>query len=374
MKNITTRNLAGGFLGGFLGILSGAFIHPIAIPLGCIIGVLIGFWFKEVRHAVIDGLAKTLSVSMPEINLGLVWNKAQSLGQKVRRWSRYHRLTWMRSVRQMTEVGYWCISLLGWIISSPFRLVRFCLSHPVMVARTIRALSIICTTVTLLIISYVIYPETDEIGRYALVLFLSGMSLMLSFFGAERLLEEEKMERLSNFFSIWSRYSRQGPVLYAVKSVVQHLLSMTTIVAMLFMTVLALFGGVASLLLFLLISLFMNALWIASSRYEHLLCVTVTLIITITSAILCSGYMHGIGLWFVALTTGVLSGLTTEMVRRIAVFAFNNTFLYKFLGDDFADENRPEELKFGITKWRVWKFTENLFDSFGQKLTSAMLA
>jgi hypothetical protein len=76
----------------------------------------------------------------------------------------------------------------------------------------------------------------------------------------------------------------------------------------------------------------------------------------------------------VALTTGVLSGLTTEMVRRIAVFAFNNTFLYKFLGDDFADENRTEELKFGITKWRVWKFTENLFDSFGQKLTSAMLA
>jgi hypothetical protein len=159
-----------------------------------------------------------------------------------------------------------------------------------------------------------------------------------------------------------------------VKSVAQHLLAMVTIVGLLLAMVFVLCGGFVSLVLFIFVTLLMNALWIASSRHEHLLCVTVTLIVTVISAIVCNTYMHGIGLWLVALTAGVLSGLLTEAVRRIVVFAFNNTILYKFLGDVIGDPDRPEELKFGVTKWRIWRWAENLFDTAGQKLVSIMAA
>ena len=357
-----------------MGILSGGLIHPIAIPLGCIIGVLVGFWFNEIKDAIMGTLQKVASTLRMDFNLGLIFVRVQSFGDGVQRWLRYHRLTWMRDLRKATKFGYWCISALGWLILSPFRLIWLCVGHPVAVARTIRALSIVCTTIVVLIASYNIYPEVDEIGRYALTLSVSAFSLMLSYFGAEDLLEDNKTRSHSNFFRVWSKYSRQGPVLYAVKSVLQHLLAMVATMAMFLIAIFVLFGGVASVLLFLLISLFMNALWIASSRHEHLLCVTVTLFVTVTSAILCTNYMHGVGLWLVALITGILSGLATEVVRQIVVFAFNNTVIYKFLGDTIGDPNRPEELKFGVTQWRVWRCTENLLDVLAQKLVSTMRA
>lgn len=373
MKNITVtvRNLVGGFLGGFLGILSGGFIHPIAIPMGCIIGVLVGFWFSEIKSTIWGTLQKVASMLKRDIDLGFVLVRVQSFGKGVHRWTRYHKLMWMRGVRKATRVGYWCASALGWLLSSPFRLIRLCVSHPVAVARTIRALSIVCTTVLVLIVSYSVYPDTDEIGGYMLVLACSGFATMFSFFAAEGFGDDGN--KLSIFLHNWSRYSRQGPIFYAVKSVAQHLLAMGVITVLFATTLLVLFGGVGLILSFLAISAIANVLWTVSSRHEHLLCVTVTLIVTVTSAIVCANYMHGVGLWIVALTTGVLSGLFTEGVRRIVIFAFNNTALYKFLGDT-VDPNRPEELKFGVTKWRVWKRTENLLDSVSQKLVSVMVA
>jgi hypothetical protein len=357
-----------------MGIMSGAVIHPIAIPMGCIIGALVGFWFNEIKSAVRGNLQKVASVLKTDIDFGFALSRAQSFGVGVHRWTRYHKLTWMRDVRKATKLGYWCISVLGWLILSPFRLINLCFSHPVMVARTIRALSIVCTTVLVLLVSYSVCPDMDEIGRYMLVLTCSGLATMLSFFAAEVLMCDDESSRLSFFFFNWSRYSRQGPVLQVVKSVAQHLLAMVTIVGLLLAMVFVLCGGFVSLVLFIFVTLLMNALWIASSRHEHLLCVTVTLIVTVISAIVCNTYMHGIGLWLVALTTGVLSGLLTEALRRVVVFSFNNTVLYKFLGDEFCDPNRPEELKFGVTKWRVWTWAENLFYSLAQKIFSVMLA
>jgi hypothetical protein len=197
---------------------------------------------------------------------------------------------------------------------------------------------------------------------------------MLSFLGAEGFMDDDVKTRLPRFFHNWARYSRRGPVLHVVTSVAQHLLAMVAMVGVIAIVLFALFGGVAFFVSFILASLLANALWIASSRHEHLLCVTVTLIVTVTSAILCASYMQGVGLWLVALTAGVLSGLLTEAVRRIVVFAFNNTILYKFLGDVIGDPDRPEELKFGVTKWRIWRWAENLFDTAGQKLVSIMAA
>ena len=355
-----------------MGILSGGLIHPIAIPFGCIIGVLVGFWFNDIRCTVIEGIEEAVSLFKIDFDLGFCV-RVQSLGNNVQRWLWYHRFTWVRDLRKATKFGYWCISSLGWLLLSPFRLIKLCLGHPVMVARTIRALSIVCTVVLVIIVSYSIYPDTDEISRYSSILIWSGMATMFSFLVAEGILEEGN-SRLSGFYWSWSRYSRQGPVLYAVKSVMQHLLAMCAVVVLFGVGSVLLLGGVASVVLFLVVSAIANALWIASSRHEHLLCVTVTLIVTVTSAIVCNGYMHGVGLWILALTTGLLSGLLTEGVRRAVIFVFNNTVLYKFLGDTIGDPDRPEYLEFGVTKWQVWRWTENFLDSVGQRLASIMTA
>lgn len=344
MKNrsLTSRNVLGGFLGGFLGVVAFSLIN-LLLPVGCLIGVVIGFWYQEIWAYTLEGYKASCNHVRAFCRNAIVAPK-----NEFKLWLQRVKAAWMSEDNTgLMDVIYWCARLLIGTLRLIWAIVRWPMKHTMNgVYLTTAVAVLIFLTVLAVPIWYQFCvwwydPNNDVNGQLGSAKILGSVFLLLipTFFAAGvAFLGSPDKNELHGFYSDWERYDRYGlaGTLGYKFMVMSRQFILFFVYECLGLAYIAL--GIVSVLGFMVLPMLftmwlLRALWHFSTMKNHWLCFGVTLTVTTISALLMGSHIHGVGLWLVAMATGSVAGLMSELVRhglsvvlsaKPAVMAFAN--------------------------------------------------
>jgi hypothetical protein len=262
-----SSNFRGACLGGFLGILGCGLIAPAWIIVGCFVGVILGYyWFQ----------------------LGSILKEAGSvLRAEVATQQASHPMDNVWLPKCLAAIAYFAIHFL---------VARYVFCN----ALAEKTAVAVCLCIVIPMIQF--------------LMIMIGYS-MGSLWG------EKSYADLRRYFREYEILSNRGMIgLFAYDLGRRftmglygfwYFVATTMVMAALGPLTLALVAIVTALVLVL------KGIYSLLQRPDHRLCLTVTLIVTSVMAWLFRGSLHGMGLWLVALATGILAGLTTETVSKL---------------------------------------------------------
>jgi len=318
MKSITLRNLLGGFLGGIAGILMSWFIALIALPFGVLLGVIVGWYNLEIFRAL---AVSTSNISSQTRKLAQVSTRLIPLAGKF--------------FPTLTRVGVGIRHLAT-------RFFTWQSAHPANRISMIKA------------IVYVLVPMIgfghflDRIARSDTVPMLIGYLTMLLFLGMmggiviRAWIEATNsqnpvpfdVDSMKHFYRQWEVHSRYGDVGFAVYDAWRHIKFAigTSVFIALELPLLLLYVVLGAPLIIIAVMLWLVCYLITplltlaykiAFRRAHLLCLGVTLTVTTLSWLkLSHTFVDARMLWFVSLSTGVVSGVLTELLRLAYVHIY----------------------------------------------------
>ena len=328
-----TRNLLGGFLGGLFGVLVAGYVSSLLAPIGCLIGVLSGYWHDRI-FAKCKG-AMRLHRMRSRRNKTILGDVAEAL--KLRRYAVWRFMT--RPLPSVSPVLEFAVKAT----LSPFKFFGWLMSHPVLIARTITVCAQLSVATGFLCATYLLFPSaTIEDGTRMIYWIACGIAGVLAMFFRLEVADDAADNSAKAFYTTWNRYSQRNPIVFAlnefkaaimIQSVIFVLIGIVCCIAV--MALVGLFVGFFSSLIVVGI---IRGLWTVSSRKEHLLCLGISLIGTVASAIVFNGSLSGSTLWIVALATGLACGVSSEIARRSILWAFAHTPAWKAtVPEDGAD-------------------------------------
>ncbi len=338
MKLVAVRNLIGGFLGGAMGILASWYVSPAAIPFGVLIGVVLGWWWKDILFAFKNTWKQTRSGASTVITLsdnalgGLLTHLGEIFGMPPR------LVALFRTASRTTITA--TVNTIVWLWYAPARFVRLLARHQMNRVHCIDFLVILGFTSAAFLFGRHVAPTIDpKEGVYAMAALFGGIALVLGCMNLARtaLLDNGEVKEMSDYYRRWeiaSRWTIVGYTFYSVGSYLRFAIGMISFVCILIAWVMssALAGmvvGAVAGLAFLVLQLGYKI----ACRTGHLLCLGVTLITTGTAWLVYNtSFADPRVLWTVALSTGTVSGVLTEVVRHVALaFVERIPFLKKVL-------------------------------------------
>jgi len=365
-RSISHRNLLGGFCGGILGILLFSLIHPMVSPLGVIIGVVSGYWYQEIWVSIKQEWAKTANkykslvsavVQFPNTALVRICKGSTVAGKKLFSKSLAFISSIYSFLQYLGRVFNWkSVNKIIWIIFNifTFGIPSWLGKHPINRAYFTRFLaftSFLCFNG--LIIYFVIteaglgkFLQNDYVVKqsvpmntviafftvlllvFALITIMVGINEISTMSEQTPSGEDDPLTKMRRFYQVWSEFSKKGPILLFLSSFGRMSMTQLWITTLLLMY--ALHGLVAGaiVLIFSTIPLFLligtlKVVYKFTRRPNHWLCVGITLITTLAFGFMTSGYITDtLTLWIIALTTGVISGIATELARKAMSFVF----------------------------------------------------
>lgn len=365
-RSISHRNLLGGFCGGILGILLFSLIHPIVSPLGVIIGVVSGYWYQEIWISIKQEWLKTANkykllvsaiVQFPNTAIARICKKSTIAGKKLFSKS----LTLISSIysflQYLRKVFNWkSVNKIIWITFNifTFGIPSWLGKHPINRAYFTRFLAF---TSFLCINGLAVYLIITKVGLgkwfgndylvqqsvnmntiaglftlviivFALLAIMVGINEISTMSEQTPSGEDDPLTKMRRFYQVWSEFSKKGPVLLFLSSFGRMSMMQLWITTLLLMY--ALYGLVfgAIVLIFSTIPLFLligtlKVVYKFTRRPNHWLCVGITLITTLAFGFMTNGYItNTLTLWIIALTTGVISGIATELARKVMSLMF----------------------------------------------------
>jgi len=368
MKNrsISHRNLLGGFCGGILGILLFSLIHPIVSPLGVIIGVVSGYWYQEIWVSIKQEWKKTakkykIAVSaitkFPNTAVARIYGKSTVAGKKLFSKSLIIISSIYSFFKSLKVVFNWKVmSKIVWIIFNVLTLgiPTWLKKHPINRAYFTRFLaftSFLCINglAVYLIITkaglgnwlrndYVIklsVPMNTVVALFTIVLIVFAiMAIMVGINEISTMSEQtpsgevDTLTKMRRFYQVWSEFSKKGPILLFFSSFGR--MSVMQFFIMTLLSTYVLYGLVVGAIILVIstipLLLLIGAVKVAykfTRRPNHWLCVGITLITTLTFGFLTKDYITSTqALWTIALATGIISGIATELTRKAMSLMF----------------------------------------------------
>lgn len=332
MRTITSRNMLGGFCGGILGILAFS-IFSLLLPVGCLLGVVIGFWYQEIWAGIKTESRKTMDKWQRFYNDAIIAPRDRFrvyLGNlKARLWDREDASGIFYIIARVL-IG--ALRLCGKLVQLIIRTCRWPFKHHMngvyLVTATAAAIFAAGLIYVVFTASYNLTIPTglEEDVRLTVlivplivVLFLPISSAILTAFNCADPNDDIGMIRA--FYKDWERYDRHGLFYHlGYKLVVMiKVCSAGLLWEVLGLAYIA--TGLVAVVAFMAIPIgitkaTLRVLWQMTNRTNHWLCFAVTLTITTASALLLAQYLHGTGLWLVALLTGSMAGIASEVARR----------------------------------------------------------
>ena len=278
-RRVSSRNFWGGFWGGGIGLLSFYYIHPATIPVACLGGVLVGFWYREIWRLFL--------VSFPRIS---------AMAQELSRQFHEHPM----------HAGVLIAGLARFVyVGSTFWL-------------TVRAVGLDA------------HPKPNQpdgfylLGILVLMFFGIGIIFVATVIAEESILMGDEYAALRNFYRRWEIYSNRGGwVLFAYclwSNLAATIPALVLITAFLSRRLLKFTAGALAVGGIV----FVKGVYVLSTRQEHWLCLTVTIVTTAATGFMAGKYFTSpLTLWSIALFNGLLSGCLAEVSRRFMVRAFD---------------------------------------------------
>lgn len=350
-NNITVRHLLGGFLGSVTGILIAGYTKPHSVALACfglvfgtIAGYLLGHWFDEIAkeclgaHARLRAFWRTFNTS----RIAFIRNITNAINVWWSMWTGRFGL----GLRSLSPVLYYVGKGILWLLLSPVHITAWLVGRPKRSVITLRALVLFSVLIISLTLSYTFFPMVGSPGGYDrfLVAFFPMLFVgLLTFCPFE---ESVKCEETVQ------RYQKEGPLYYASKEFLLTPLRFLWVgifaCGICIILALAVPLVVVGVLANVIIGGILWGLWKVTFRKGYLIGLSVTLFITVASAIINWGHLHGFLLWVVAIGTGVISGTLAEGVRR-----FSSYILPKIVREKMIKEDPFDTVEFiGKLMWR----------------------
>jgi hypothetical protein len=375
-RSITSRNLAGGFFGGLLGILFFKLIYPVLLPMGCLIGVVTGFLYQEIWQCICQSWRKSIEKATCKFEKSMqVVAEFRNLYADI--------LASRRKIRDFFLRGALCVkTVLAFFIPLLF-IFRWLKAHPMNRARSIQHFIAILLTAAFVyfalwgvkntVIYQNFYLSHSEESQDALLLGWFFLWMILGSMPLSRLLAIYDSKSMRVFYREYDRYNRLGALRYTLGEIRRFIVS-ELILAAWIISGMGYFAIVGGLFLAIIVVPVLAAVYSLKGIYQITcktrlwLCLGVTLSVTIASAWLTCSYLDDTAwLWVVALTTGTISGLASEGVRRLAASFFIH---YEKLAD-YATNPIGEFLAPLVN--RFWKFSHWLFDRMLDPLIAVAL-
>ncbi|MBU1176963.1 hypothetical protein KKH96_00715 [Patescibacteria group bacterium] len=360
-RNVTRRNLLGGFLGGVSGILFFGYLHPAFLPLGVIMGVVVGWWYKDILRVFIVSLQKGIQFGKKSYNF-LVESatKPSIIFKKMS--SRAHLFIEIRMCLAVLS-AIWIVFI--WVAYRPIALIRWPFAHPM--NRTYLARVAAITTfvaITALWVSLIIIRLMPDVygggmnykgevipftafGFGDLFTFTFMTSIFPIMFG---LLYYAKEPGPKTFYHSFDKYNRHGFLGFYLRELFLLLRHQVLFFGYI-ITSLVYFIGAGTLFVGLIViplSTFIYAIKGIQRivmRNGHWICLSVTMAVTIYLAVKFSPYFDNKQvLWTIAFMTGVTSGAITELVRSVLDLILHKTSR----GRQYATANANAYLKYRL--------------------------
>ena len=327
MKNrtLTSRNVLGGFCGGFLAFS----IFHLLLPIGCLLGVVIGFWYQEIWREIKNESRKAYVSWYNFYNEAVIAPKdrfKEYLKQLKTKWSGEGDeiisdfLFWIARIIIATLRLTWKMARLTVIA------LRWPFKHPMngvylsTVAALICFLGLIGTFVFPLCYSWMLSGSGMNDGSW-IIFMLFAFVLPLCTPVAASIVVAFNLQNMRSFYKDWQRYNRFCLLWHMTYKFLQISKVFTLMVLWECLGLTYIVLGLVAVLGFMAVPISiakttLRVLWRFANMTNHWLCFIMTLVVTISSALLTQGYLHGAGLWIVAMGTGCMAGLASEAARR----------------------------------------------------------
>ncbi len=323
-RSVMSRNVMGGFLGGMIGILAFSW-NSFLMPVGCFIGVLFGYWFQEIIDLVIDfpkrifrrfslirrWLSGVSNEFIKEITKTTVWFPE---------WLFYKAILWFRVL---------CVNPVVWFFGWLSRVWKFLTdSHPMNTAYVLQGIAVFI--VTAMCCSGAVWfwyaADMQHIDNNSFMILpfmtvvLSSIMVPVSLLCSVVNVDTDDISlKMRHFYKVYGRIEKLGKTIFFIRELLVCTGYAVFILLVAFGSMCAVVMLPVAVILFMcciVILGFFRALYIVAHYEGHWLCFGVTLITTTIMALSTQDILSGVMLWIVALATGCLSGVCSEMVRR----------------------------------------------------------
>ena len=328
------RNLVGGLLGGMFGILSAWYINPMTLPFGVLFGVVFGWWHKEILQMVkwSPQYTKTVTGGLIQVaNDTIDWfGRVSGLPAN---FVRFLRLLVVKIV----------VGSFVWVFTAPKRLRAYHLEHPTNLARSVETICfLLWITIGAGVGSYLLYgtgtgPKAG--GEWLLGLLLGitlteGGALVSTF-----LQEDTELAEMRHYYRSWETISRYGIIgffVYTMMKNIRYSIGLAIFLVLAIGWAFPLFVvGFLGMYVVLLGVMIMQGFYQLLRQTGHWMCFGVTLFITSASWFYFREQFSNDAItWGIALITGVVSGVATEMLRPIVLMFYQNTEVGKWFAKD----------------------------------------
>lgn len=333
-RTISQRNLLGAFVGGMLGILAlGYFNSGFLLVLGVFAGVIGGWWYQEIWVATASGF-----------NEGVA--KTRALGAflftPVRRLSEWRKGLDEIDIPLLPMLA-WLATPFIWLLRRPGAMVMWTRAHPVNRAYLVRVATLpvfyAANAVIVGLLAYLLVRSAQGFdfnhdvrgipiifgGLGLLCIGIVSLMAPLMFWSSN---SERKLDQMHSFYRTWERYSSMGVARFYVSELWFMARAWFSVVAWL-VACIAWFCGIGGVFL-AIVAITSAAIGMVKGVYQvsirggHWLCFGTTLTVTAIAAWIGSSYFGDVRiLWGAALSTGLVSALATEGIRRSIVAVFN---------------------------------------------------
>lgn len=356
MKNRTlaSRNVLGGFCGGFLGILAFSIFH-LLLPIGCLLGVVIGFWYQEIWKEIKDESRKAYTSWCGFYNEAIIAPK-----DRFKEYLKQLKAKWSSEGDGISDFFFWIARVvigtlrLSWKLACLMvRATRWPFKHPMNGVYLATTAALICFIGLLvrfafpLCYSWMLSASGTNDGSWVIfMLFAFVFPLCLPVTAS--IVIAFNLQDMRSFYEDWQRYNRYGLLFHIGYKFLQISKAFALMVLWECLGLTYVVLGLVAVLGFMALPISiakatLRVLWHFANMANHWLCFIITLTVTISSALLMQRYLHGIGLWVVAMGTGCVAGLASEAARRIMQTVLSMkpavmTFANRKCGDDPIDE------------------------------------
>ena len=335
MKNVTLRNLLGGFLGGIAGILSSGYLSPALLPVGVFLGVVAGWHCHDLCALGRESRAVSTQVAL---------KCAKSFRQSVETVARVcHLPTGIGVILGRAAFATGRATLLA--AHLPVRLCRWLSEHPTNRATAIRLGAFLLFALGIPAAGF--YLEVHwlglEPGNGSL-----AVPLLLSSFGGSLVClvhhvasPNEELSLMGQYYRDWSVIARRGVAVFALQVIAQNVrfavgTAVFLAVAVPWATGTMLLSGTAVVGISAAC-----AFHRAAKRGGHRVCLGVTLAVTAATWLAFRGtFADPRALWLSALSAGVASGILSEIARLTLAAVFEGTVF----GRKIIAADEPEDM------------------------------
>ena len=296
---ITVRNFLGSLVGGTLGVVLFAW-SPLAAPVGLLIGCLLGFWYREVPGIISSSYRTCYGFALGAWHQHLL-SIINVPDYRFVRWLRQDSLNAANAIRIGVILAHACPLVIVFIILAWFQIGLAAAEKDLTFSEFLLSLG-------------------SMLGCLAVVMVFGVMNMLFAFPGWGDKEGENPLKQKRRLALCSSKY---GLVLCALKDVWLLFKIDLCILAVILCGCLWLSIWCLPIVLFfgVIIAtpvLALRGLTRLVTRIEHWLCVSVTLVVTATSIwFVPPAELSSPALWLVALLTGSVAGLATEIVRRL---------------------------------------------------------